>query len=153
MAGTCATLLAAGSLGGCVERRLTIGSNPPGTLVMLNDQEIGRTPVTVPFTWDGDYDLRFRYEVNVGTPEKPEIKRYYLHTHKRTETPWFEYIPMDLFAELLPVKFKDEQVWGFVVPEVSEPTDVEQIKKADADLIQRAQELKGRLNTTRPALK
>jgi len=127
---------------GCVERRITIGSEPMGAVVMMNDVEVGRTPVTVPFTWYGDYDLRFRNEVNVGTPEKPVIKRYYLHTHKKTTTPWFEFIPMDLVAELLPVPFKDEQVWAFPIPEVVEPTDPE--------LIDRARELRGDVERTGP---
>ena len=52
-------LLAAGGLGGCVERKLVIGSSPEGALLQVNDVEIGRTPVTVPFKWYGDYDLRF----------------------------------------------------------------------------------------------
>jgi hypothetical protein len=124
--------VAAGALGvgGCVERKIVIGSDPAGALVMLNDVEVGRTPVTVPFTWYGDYDVRLRLEKNVGTPEKPVIKRYYLHTHKKTETPWFETIGVDLLAELLPVPFVDEQVWAFPVPEVVEPTDEQLIERA-----------------------
>ncbi|HQI29243.1 MAG TPA: PEGA domain-containing protein, partial [Sedimentisphaerales bacterium] len=42
-------------LTGCVERRLTIYTEPPGAIVTLNDQEIGVSPVTVPFNWYGDY--------------------------------------------------------------------------------------------------
>ena len=140
-------LAAAGmALGGCVERRVTIGSEPSGALLMLNDQEVGRTPVTVPITWDGDYDVRLRYEKNVGTPENPKIVRYYLHTHKATVIPWFEYIPMDLAAELLPMPFKDEQVWAFPIPQVQAPTD--------AELIDRARTLKAQMDAeTRPAAK
>jgi PEGA domain len=124
--------------GGCVERKITIGSDPEGAVVSLNDEEIGRTPVTVPFVWYGDYDVVLRLEKNVGTPEKPVIKRYYLHTHKQTKTPAFEIIPIDLFAELLPVTFKDEQIWAFPIPEVQEPKD--------GDLIQRARDIKGTLD-------
>src|SRR3982750_4047234 len=84
--------LAAGALGltGCVERKLTIGSDPPGAILLLNDVEVGRTPVTVPFTTYGDYDIRLRFEKNVGTPENPKIVRYYLHTHRKTNIPWYE---------------------------------------------------------------
>ena len=137
---------AALALAGCVERRITIGSDPPGALVLMNDQEIGHTPVTVPITWDGDYDLRLRYEKNVGTPEQPKIVHYYLHTHKKTVTPWFDVIPMDLVAELLPVPFKDNQVWAFSIPQVPDPTN--------AELIDRARALKAELDaTTRPTPK
>jgi hypothetical protein len=74
----------------------------------------------------------------VGTPEKPEIKRWYLHTHKQTQTPWYQILVVDLFAELVPVPFKDEQVWAFDVPEVK--------PEPDAQVIQRAQALKGELD-------
>src|SRR3990172_12037515 len=45
-------------LAGCVERRLTINTDPQGAKVVLNDQEIGTSPVTVPFHWYGDYWVR-----------------------------------------------------------------------------------------------
>ncbi|NQU76749.1 MAG: PEGA domain-containing protein [Planctomycetes bacterium] len=47
---------------GCVERRLTITSEPAGALVYLSDEEVGRTPVTVPFTWYGDYEVILRLD-------------------------------------------------------------------------------------------
>lgn len=135
---------AAGSAG-CVERRLTIGSAPEGALVYINDKEIGHTPITVPITWDGDYDLRFRMEKDVGTPGDPKIERYYLHTHNKTETPWFSVIPMDLVAELLPIPFKDDQVWAFSIPRVpDEPPD---------EVIERARRLKTELDASKPQAK
>jgi len=33
-------------LTGCVERKLTINTEPQGALVVLNDEEIGQSPVT-----------------------------------------------------------------------------------------------------------
>ncbi len=45
--------------GGCVERTVTITSEPDNALVYLNDEEIGRTPVTVSFTFYGVYDVRY----------------------------------------------------------------------------------------------
>ncbi len=129
------------ALTGCVERKVTIGSDPSGALVQLNGVEIGRTPVTVPFTWQGDYELYLRYEKNVGTPEAPKIVRYYLHTHKQTTTPWFDIIPIDLFTAVLPIPFNQEEVWAFPIPEVKEP--------ADADLIERARGMKDQLEGSR----
>jgi hypothetical protein len=129
-------------LTGCVERKLTIGSDPEGAVVTLNDEEIGRTPITVPFLWYGDYNVVLRYEKIVGTPHKPDIRRYYLHTHKRTHAPIFQLIPIDLFADILPFTFTDHQVWAFPIPEVQEPTD--------AALIQRARDLKAQLDTPEP---
>ena len=142
-----AALMAAGAvagLGGCVERTIVIGSDPPGALVMLNDVEVGHTPVTVlPFTWYGDYDVRgCDTEKNVGTRERSDhvSGTTCIRTKRQPVTPWFEIIPIDLFAELWPGQFKDEQVWAFPVPEVVEPTD--------AELLERAKELKGQLEST-----
>jgi hypothetical protein len=39
------------SASGCVERWLTINTEPQGALVTLNDEEIGVSPVTVSFEW------------------------------------------------------------------------------------------------------
>ncbi len=38
---------------GCVQRTITITSDPPGALVWLNDREIGRTPLDVNFVYYG----------------------------------------------------------------------------------------------------
>lgn len=55
-------VLFAPALTGCVERLITVRSQPPGALVHLNDEEIGRTPVTVPFKFYGTYDVRLEHE-------------------------------------------------------------------------------------------
>src|SRR5258707_15345494 len=38
-----------GSLSGCVERRYTVRTNPPGALLVANDEEIGATPTSRSF--------------------------------------------------------------------------------------------------------
>jgi len=76
---------------GCVERRLMITSEPPGALVFLNDQEVGRTPLEVPFTWYGVYDVKLEQE---GYQT--------LLTQLEAERPWWEAPGPDLFAEALP---------------------------------------------------
>jgi len=47
---------------GCVERLITVKSTPAGALVYLNDEEVGRTPVTVPFKFYGVYDVRLEHD-------------------------------------------------------------------------------------------
>lgn len=56
------TVAAALSLTGCIERLITVTSQPAGALVYLNDEEVGRTPVTVPFRFYGVYDVRLEHE-------------------------------------------------------------------------------------------
>ena len=56
-------LLSAGALApGCVEREWTLETDPPGAIVYVSDVEVGRTPVTLDFTWYGDYEVVFRLD-------------------------------------------------------------------------------------------
>ena len=52
----CATVLAVlvclAALG-CVQRRMTIRSNPPGALVYVDDYQVGTTPVSTDFGYYG----------------------------------------------------------------------------------------------------
>ena len=43
---------------GCVRRTITISTDPPGTMVWLNDREVGRSPVDVDFDYYGTYDAQ-----------------------------------------------------------------------------------------------
>lgn len=103
-------LMTALPLTGCVKRTLLIESDPPGALVYLNDQEVGRTPVIVPFTWYGTYDVRL---------EKEGYRT--LHTEQELEQPWWEHPGPDLFAEAIPDK-RVERSWFFELSEAT-PAD------------------------------
>lgn len=76
-------------LAGCVERTITITSEPAGALVYLNDEEVGRTPVVVPFTFYGKYDVRLQRQ-----GYSP------MWTQGNAEAPWWEFPGPDLIAEL-----------------------------------------------------
>ena len=99
--------------GGCIERILTIQTNPPGAIVELNAQEMGRTPVSRDFTWYGTYDVTIRrqgYET--------------LKTSAKVYAPFYEWIPFDLITELLPFPFKDHHNFTYDLtpaPPASEP--------------------------------
>lgn len=75
---------------GCVRRTLTVRTEPEGALILLNDEEVGLSPVTVDFTWYGDYDVVIRKE---GFET--------LKTHHRVSAPWYEYPPLDFFFETM----------------------------------------------------
>lgn len=79
-----------GTSTGCngVRRRLTITSEPPGALVYLNDQEIGKTPVSHNITYSGTYKIRC-------TKDSFETKTV-MH---RVGTPWYLYPGIDFFSE------------------------------------------------------
>ncbi len=121
----CILLLAAGAFAsaGCIQRRITITSEPPGALVHLNDLEVGYTPVEVDFTYFGDYDVRL---------SKPGYEP--LLTHAKAKAPVYEWPGIDLVAEALPVTFHTDVRWHFTL--YPEERDV------DA-LIERAKDLQG----------
>jgi len=86
------------STGGCVEQLLTVDSEPSGAVVTLNDQEVGRTPVTTNFKWYGFYEA--------------DVRKDGFQTVKKTSpviAPWWNWMPFDLFAELIPVRYTDHQ--------------------------------------------
>src|SRR5258705_14001278 len=83
---------------GCVEQTMDIQSDPPGALVYLNNQELGRTPLTRDFKWYGDYDVQVRLE---GYET--------LKTHEKVIAPAWNWVPFDLFAQLIPANFKDHR--------------------------------------------
>lgn len=88
---------------GCVERKLTINTEPPGAMVVLNDEEIGESPVTVAFNWYGDYCVRISKE---GFQT--------LDTHQALEGPWYDDFPFDFFAQILsPKRIVDSYEWTF----------------------------------------
>jgi hypothetical protein len=115
-------LVAAVALGGCVERRIWIDSEPPGALVWLNDRELGRTPVDVAVVHDGIYDLRL---------EKEGFQP--LVTPATAEGPVWDSFPIDFVVELLPVDSKVETHWKFTLRPREE---------GDAALIERAERMR-----------
>jgi len=113
-------------LGGCVERQLTINTEPQGALVALNDEEIGTSPVTVSFNWYGDYCVRI-------SKEGYET----LDTHRKLKAPWYDHFPFDFFAMLNPKRTVDSYEWTF---ELAPPQEISREK-----LIQNAEKLKKEL--------
>ena len=109
-------------LPGCVERRLTIKTEPSGALVTLNDEELGLSPVTVGFNWYGDYKVRV-------SKEGYET----LNTHRQLAAPAHDGFPMDFFAEVLwPGRIVDEYEWSFNLSPYEAPDRAELVQSAKA---------------------
>jgi hypothetical protein len=87
---------------GCVERRLTINTSPTDAKVILNDEYIGTSPVTVSFNWYGTYNIRI---------EKDGFTT--LDTHRKLNAPWYDHFPFDFFAQISPKKTVDTYDWSF----------------------------------------
>jgi hypothetical protein len=107
-------LLLCASQSGCVERRMTIRSNPPGALVYVDDYDIGVTPVSTSFIYYGTRKIRLvkdGYEtLTVIQPIPP---------------PWYEYVPFDFVSEnFVPGQIRDQRVFDFQLkPQMIVPTD------------------------------
>jgi hypothetical protein len=101
------------AVGGCVDRIMTINSDPDGAVIYLNDQEIGRTPLTHDFQQYGNYQLEVRkdgYETLKGT--------------QVMEEPWWQLIPFDLATELIPIRFLDRRYYHYtLLPQSTQPAD------------------------------
>jgi len=117
--------------GGCVEQTMQINSDPPGALVYLNRQEVGRTPLNRDFVWYGDYDVQLRLE---GYET--------LKTNQKVYAPAWNWVPFDLFAQLLPVGFKDNRSFSYTL----KPLDPS--KDEASGLMRRADYLKGKLESS-----
>lgn len=99
--------------GGCgSDRRIFISSEPSGALVYLNDQEVGRTPVEVNFTYFGVYDVRLRRE-----GYEPLI------TRAEAKPPLHEQPGFDLIAMLIPGRETTEIAWHFVLSPTDDDVD------------------------------
>lgn len=86
---------------GCLQRTISITSQPSGALVYLNDEEVGRTPVVVPFTYYGTYDVRLEH-----ADAEP------LWTSQKADAPLYDLPGPDLIAEAVP-DGKVELKWHF----------------------------------------
>jgi hypothetical protein len=115
-------VLAACLLAGCVERRIYFRSDPPGADVYIDGEYIDRTrpedhvdgPLYANFIFYGKREYTIRkagFETVSGTVD--------------LEAPWYEYPPIDFFAEVLaPWPIIDEHEVS-VKLERAKPADVE----------------------------
>ena len=113
------------TLVGCVERIAKIQTRPSGAVVLINDEEVGVSPVKFAFTWYGDYDIILR---------KPGYET--LKTHYRLDAPWYQWSPLDIVSEtLIPVMIRDEHT---LPPFELQPTQTPTVE----EVVQRATELR-----------
>jgi len=107
---------------GCLEQKLTVTSEPEGALVIISDKEVGRTPLTIDFTWYGDYDIILRY---------PEKGYETLNTHADISPRWWGYPPIDLFASIAPWKVSDKRYLHYKLNKLNPVSDEILIKRAE----------------------
>lgn len=110
--------------GGCVERRMTVRTNPPGAMLYVDDYPIGETPISTNFTYYGDRKIRL-------------VKDGYetLTLLQPISAPWYQFFPLDFVSEtLVPGEIRDQRTLDFQLkPQVIVPTE---------QLLARAEELR-----------
>ena len=96
----CCVALVCVANAGCVRRRLTVRTNPPGAQVFVDDQEIGVTPCSASFIYYGTRKI---------TVMKDGYKTETLF--QRINPPWYEIPPLDFVSEnLISRELRDERI-------------------------------------------
>ncbi len=101
---------AAAALTGCRTRTLEITTEPPGALVWLNDEQVGRTPLETGFVHYGTYDVRIRLE-----GYNPIV------THRTAGAPLVDQPGIDLVTQAFPGNSVTH--WHFTLDPLAESTD------------------------------
>jgi len=75
---------------GCVHRRVTIHSNPPGALAKVDGKVIGYTPAAFDFTWYGEREVELLKD---GYETQKQLLRF--------GAPWYQRFPLEFFSDNL----------------------------------------------------
>jgi hypothetical protein len=106
---------------GCVEKTIKITSQPAGAVVYLNDEEVGRTPTEVHFTFYGDYGIILRKEGYQS-----------LQTHRKINAPWYQLPVIDIIPDLLiPTTIYNRHEWNFELQPQQLPPKQELLDRAE----------------------
>ncbi len=98
---------------GCVRKTFAVRTDPPGAVVYVDGEEIGRSPIhNVPWFFD-------------GTREITVAKAGYLTERRivKMRASWFSWFPLDIISELIvPWDIHDRRYYYFALKPV-DPTD------------------------------
>jgi hypothetical protein len=110
---------------GCVQRKLTVKSDPPQAQVYFDGQYIGETPVDFDFEWYWEHSVELKKEGYETISTSEEIK-----------APVYMWIPFDLAMELLPFTVRDERELTYTLKprEVSVEEDDQEVVIEKIDL-------------------
>lgn len=110
--------------GGCVRRRLTVRTNPPGAVVSVDNQLIGTSPAATSFTYYGTREIRVEKDGFRTETVKNKVRM-----------PWYQLPVLDFITETLwPWEIRDERIVDIeLVPQTLEPSE---------NVLQRADQLR-----------
>ena len=111
-----ATALLIGSTG-CIQRTLRIETDPPGASVWINGDDVGMTPVEMPFTTYGHMEIFMQMKDHATRSEVVRLR-----------PPWYALFPIDFVTDVLyPGTLHDRKTFGF---------KLERLPKADIEALE-----------------
>jgi hypothetical protein len=111
-----------GMCGGCVERRYTVRTEPPGALVIVNGEALGPAPASHNFYYYGDREVTL---VMDGYETKTLIQPI--------KAPWWDNYLTEFFTEnLIPYVIRDEREFNYRMEPYRAPTEEEIQGRAEA---------------------
>jgi hypothetical protein len=117
------SLLAALSMfSGCVERRYTVRTDPPGAIVVVNGEVIGPSPASKSFIFYGDREITMMLD---GYETKTVMQPI--------RAPWWDNLLTEFFTEnLVPVSLRDEREFKYQLTPAQSPPLGELRDRAEA---------------------
>jgi hypothetical protein len=107
---------------GCVERRYTIRTEPPGAQVIVNGESLGPAPASHNYYYHGDREITL---VMDGYQTKTIIQPM--------NAPWWDNYATEFFSEnLVPFVIRDEREFTYKMEPYRAPTEEEIHGRADA---------------------
>jgi hypothetical protein len=117
---------------GCVERIVTVRSEPAGATVFFDDKEVGVTPCDIPYIWYGKRELAL--ERDGYRPVRDIVI---------LNAPWWQIFPCDLVTDvLIPFTIRDRMEVAYLLEPM--PKDVR------AEVLRRAAELREKVEPKEP---
>jgi hypothetical protein len=106
---------------GCVERRYTIRTDPPGALAIVNGDEKGLTPVSSSFNYYADREI-------ILIKDGYETKRVI----QPIKAPWWDNLLTEFFTEnLIPYNLRDEREFTYTLSPVKIPDQNELLGRGE----------------------
>jgi hypothetical protein len=107
---------------GCVVRRYTLRTEPPGALAIVNGEEVGPTPVSQSYTFYGDREITFLKD---GYATKTIIQPM--------AAPWWDNLITEFFSEnIVPFTLRDEREFKFDLEPATAPKTDDLYNRAEA---------------------
>ena len=109
-----ALVIAFSCTSGCIRKRMTVRTSPPGAMAYIDKQPIGLTPVSTNFTYYGTRSIEI---VRDGYRTEHFLRKF--------NPPWYAFPPLDFFSETLwPYEKRDERIIDVqLTPEIEVPVE------------------------------